>query len=149
MNEADKMFEELGYELTDKKICPHSYRYIKEIDKFRTKEIVIEKSNKLITICYYKVDLQGYIEPLNLIEYHLSLKELQAINKKVEELRMDMTVRDFLNNISNTRTRKKKYQIRYGAGYYTFYVEDFKFINDANGTGLVIGKILDDEIEVL
>ena len=62
---------------------------------------------------------------------------------------MDMTVRDFLNNILNTRTRKKKYQIRYGAGYYTFYVEDFKFINDANGTGLRIGKILDDEIEVL
>ena len=62
---------------------------------------------------------------------------------------MDMTVRDFLNNILNTRTRKKKYQIRYGAGCYTFYVEDFKFINDANGTGLVIGKILDDEIEVL
>lgn len=86
MSEADKMFEELGYELTDEKICPHSYRYIKEIDKFRTKEIVIEKSNKLITICYYKVDLQGYIEPLNLIEYHLSLQELQAINKKVEEL---------------------------------------------------------------
>ena len=62
---------------------------------------------------------------------------------------MDMTVRDFLNNILNTKKKKKKYQIRYGAGYYTFYVEDFKFINDANGTGLRIGKILDDEIEVL
>ena len=60
-----------------------------------------------------------------------------------------MTVRDFLNNILNTRTKKKKYQIRYGAGYYTFYVEDFKFINDTNGTGLVICKILDNEIEVL
>lgn len=86
MSEADKMFEELGYELTDEKICPHSCRYIKEIDKFRTKEIVIEKSNKLITICYYKVNLQGYIEPLNLIEYHLSLQELRAINMKCEEL---------------------------------------------------------------
>ena len=60
-----------------------------------------------------------------------------------------MTVRDFLNNILNIRTKKKKYQIRYGAGYYTFYVEDFEFIKDTNGTGLVIGKILDDEIEVL
>lgn len=86
MSEADKMFEELGYELTDEKICPHSYRYIKETDKFRTKEIAIEKSNKLITICYYKVDLQGYIEPLNLIEYHLSSQELQAINMKCKEL---------------------------------------------------------------
>ena len=60
-----------------------------------------------------------------------------------------MTVREFLKDILNKKTRKKKYQIRYGAGYYTFYVEDFKFINDANGTGLRIGKILDDEIEVL
>ena len=62
---------------------------------------------------------------------------------------MDMTVRDFLKDILNNKTRKKKYQIRYGAGYYTFYVEDFEFIKDTNGTGLVIGKILDDEIEVL
>lgn len=60
-----------------------------------------------------------------------------------------MTVRDFLKDILNNKTRKKKYQIRYGAGYYTFYVEDFEFINNTNGTGLVIGKILDDEIEVL
>lgn len=60
-----------------------------------------------------------------------------------------MTVRDFLKDILNNKTRKKKYQIRYRAGYYTFYVEDFEFINNTNGTGLVIGKILDNEIEVL
>lgn len=60
-----------------------------------------------------------------------------------------MTVRDFLKNILDGKTRKKKIQIRYGAGYYTFYVEDFEFINDTNGTGLVIGNILNDEIEVL
>ena len=60
-----------------------------------------------------------------------------------------MTVRDFLKDILNKKTRKKKIQIRYGAGRYTFYVEDFEFINNTNGTGLVIGNILDDEIEVL
>lgn len=62
---------------------------------------------------------------------------------------MDMTVRDFLKDILNKKTRKKKIQIRYGAGRYTFYVEDFEFIKDANGTRLRIGKILNDEIEVL
>ena len=59
------------------------------------------------------------------------------------------TVREFLIDILSNKTRKKKIKIRYGAGYYTFYVEDFKFINDTNGTGLVICKILDNEIEVL
>lgn len=60
-----------------------------------------------------------------------------------------MTVRDFLKDILNNKTRKKKYQIRYGSGYYTFYVEDFEFVKDTNGTRLRIGKILNDEIEVL
>lgn len=59
-----------------------------------------------------------------------------------------MTVRQFLIDILSNKTRKKKIQIRYGAGYYTFYVEDFKFIKDCSGTGLVIGKILDEGIEV-
>lgn len=59
------------------------------------------------------------------------------------------TVREFLIDILSNKTRKKKIKIRYGSGYYTFYVKDFKFIKDCNGTGLVIGKILDEEIEVL
>lgn len=59
------------------------------------------------------------------------------------------TVREFLIDILNKKTRKKKIKIRYGSGYYTFYVEDFEFIKDCSGTGLVIGKILDEEIEVL
>ena len=59
------------------------------------------------------------------------------------------TVREFLIDILSNKTRKKKIKIRYGAGYYTFYVEDFEFIKDCSGTGLVIGKILDEEIEVL
>ena len=60
-----------------------------------------------------------------------------------------MTVRDFLKNILDGKTKKKKIKIRYGSRYYTFYTEDFEFIKDTNGTGLVIGNILNDEIEVL
>ena len=60
-----------------------------------------------------------------------------------------MTVRDFLKNVLDGKTRKKKIKIRYGAGYYTFYVEDFEFIKDCSGTGLVIGNILNHEIEIL
>ena len=86
MSKADEMFKELGYKLTDEKICPHSYRYIKEIDKFRKKEIILEKANKLITICYYKIDVDGCMDLINTIEYHLSMQELQAINEKVKEL---------------------------------------------------------------
>lgn len=71
------------------------------------------------------------------------------LEKLIKELRLDMTVRDFLKDILNNKTRKRKIQIRYGSGYYTFYVEDFEFIKDTNGTGLIIGKILDEEIEVL
>lgn len=59
------------------------------------------------------------------------------------------TVREFLIDILSSKTRKKKIKIRYGAGYYTFYVEDFEFIKDCSGTRLVIGNILDEEIEVL
>lgn len=59
-----------------------------------------------------------------------------------------MTVREFLKEILDKKTRKKKIKIRYEAGYYTFYVEDFEFINHS-GIRLRIGKILDNEIEVL
>lgn len=83
---ADEMFAELGYELEDEKICPHSYRYKKNINRFDIKEIVLEKANKLITICYYKLDVDEYMEALNLIEYHLNKAELQAINRKCREL---------------------------------------------------------------
>ena len=59
------------------------------------------------------------------------------------------TVREFLIDILSSKTRKKKIQIRYGAGSYTFYVEDFEFIKDSSGTGLVIGNILHHEIVIL
>ena len=67
----------------------------------------------------------------------------------VKEEKNIKTVREFLIDILSNKTRKKKIKIRYGAGYYTFYVEDFEFINNTHGTGLVIGNILDHEIEVL
>ena len=89
MSNADKLFYELGYELEDEKICPHSYRYKKENKKsFTVKEIVIEKSSKLIAICYYKVDTNGNISPINCTDHFLSLQELKAINMKCEELRL-------------------------------------------------------------
>ena len=73
---ADEMFKKLGYELKNEKICPHSYWYEKKIDKFNIKEIILEKAKKLITICYYKLDIYGHMESLKLIEYHLNLQEL-------------------------------------------------------------------------
>lgn len=73
---------------------------------------------------------------------------MKPLFESVKEEKNIKTVREFLIDILNKKTRKKKIQIRYGAGRYTFYVEDFEFINNTNGTGLVIGKILDDEIEV-
>lgn len=74
---------------------------------------------------------------------------MKPVFESVKEEKSEIkTVRDFLINILNKKTRKKKIQIRYGAGYYTFYVEDFTFIKNTSGTGLVIGKILNDEIEI-
>lgn len=85
MSEADKMFEELGYKLEDEKICPHSYKYVKK-QNFNVKEIIIEKANKSIDICYYQIRIDGRMESLICIEHYLKWEELQAINKKVEEL---------------------------------------------------------------
>ena len=56
MSRADEMFEKLGYELEDERICPHSYKYIKiNNENFSGKEIIIEKSSRWIDICYYKI----------------------------------------------------------------------------------------------
>lgn len=71
MSEVDKIFEELGYkkvEDTDKNI---EYRKVENEDLF---EINFWKEDKTVSKNYYR-DI-GYI----------TLKELQAINKKVEEL---------------------------------------------------------------
>ena len=88
MSKADEMFEKIGYKLEDKKICPHSYKYIKKW-KFSVKEIVIEKASKSIDICYYHIETDGKISPILCIEHYLKFEELQAIIEKCKELRMD------------------------------------------------------------
>lgn len=87
MSKADEMFKELGYEIEDERICPHSYKYIKVNKKsFNVKEIVIEKSSKTIDICYYKIGTDGNMTPIICIEHYLSMQELAAINEKCKEL---------------------------------------------------------------
>lgn len=77
------------------------------------------------------------------------MRKIRSLFESVKKEKNIKTVREFLIDILSKKIKKKKIQIKYGSGYYTFYVEDFKFIKDCSGTGLVIGKILDDEIEVL
>jgi len=87
MSKADRMFEELGYELEDERICPHSYKYMKiNNENFSGKEIIIEKLNTWIDICYYKIGTTGELIPIICIEHYLSMQELQAINEKCKEL---------------------------------------------------------------
>lgn len=77
------------------------------------------------------------------------MRKIRPLFESVKKEKNIKTVKEFLIDILSKKIKKKKIQIKYGAEYYTFYVEDFKFIKDCSGTGLVIGKILDDEIEVL
>ena len=69
---------------------------------------------------------------------------MQEINMKIYK----MKVKDFLKDVLDEKVISDT-QIIYGASFYTFYIEDFKFINNTNGTGLIITKILNEEIEVL
>lgn len=71
----------------------------------------------------------------------------EITREEIEVKAYKMKVKNFLKEVLDEKITQNT-QIRYGAGYYTFYIEDFKFINNANGTGLVIVKILNDEIEV-
>ena len=98
-----------------------------------------------------KKGIKKEIGVINFESYDLNY--CPVCGKKIDDDKMGerniKTVREFLIDILSSKTRKKKIQIRYGAGYYTFYVEDFKFIKDCSGTGLVIGNILNHEIEIL
>lgn len=71
MSEADKMFEELGYELLDEFDRDYNDKYIAYIKAGKT--IIFKKSNKKVGI---KDCQRNYI----------NIQELKAINKKVEEL---------------------------------------------------------------
>lgn len=70
MSEADKMFEELGYEIDSTfEIKGHLY-YCKDYIRI---DFDLERKE------FYKYNLSGYRCPI-------TIPELQAINKKLEEL---------------------------------------------------------------
>ncbi len=75
------------------------------------------------------------------------MSKAEPIKEEINVRAYKMKVKDFLKEVLDEKITENT-QIRYGAGYYTFYIIDFKFINNSNGTGLVISKVLNHEIEV-
>ena len=80
MSEADKMFEELGYEKQE-----DNYRIEYCIKQNFTQFVVIKR------ICFYKIEKDICMEQWNVTEgmkisMNITMQELKAINKKVEEL---------------------------------------------------------------
>lgn len=73
MSEADKMFEELGYKKIEK--LANGYLIITYINRFKEKIIFDSKHRRIAA------------ETENGFALSLNLLELQAINKKVEELK--------------------------------------------------------------
>lgn len=73
MSEADKMFEELGYELYE--------AYITDIGCFYRK-----KESHYIYNEYPKIIFYYKPKKITIQNEFLNMQELQAINKKVEEL---------------------------------------------------------------
>lgn len=69
------------------------------------------------------------------------------ITEKIRKTKV-MKVKKFIKLIADEAITGNV-NILYRNQYYTFYIEDFKFINISNGTGLVIVNILNDEIEIL
>lgn len=67
--------------------------------------------------------------------------------KEISVKAYEMTVSEFLKNVLDKNITNDT-QISYEGMYYTFYIESFKFINNTNGTGLIIKSVLDDKIEV-
>lgn len=80
MSEADKMFEELGY----KKLEVEDVVWYQKKSNFIRKDIIFDLEKKIIHIEVSYYDKRGNLLK---IEGTLTLKELQAINKKVEELK--------------------------------------------------------------
>lgn len=56
---------------------------------------------------------------------------------------------ELIKAIADGEIKEKEIKLRFGAGYYTFYVDEDKIINNANGTGLYICKCLNEEFEIL
>lgn len=78
---ADEMFEELGYSISDG--IENLYTNILVAGR-KQKDISFDDVAKdFVTICLTKYNEYGNLETNQIV---LSIKELQAINKKVEEL---------------------------------------------------------------
>ena len=75
MSEADKMFEELGYKKIET-TSDNLLEYEKQFSEY-SKFIRFDLLDRTFTSFYYGIDMQSY----------LNMQELQAINKKVEELK--------------------------------------------------------------
>lgn len=89
MKTADKMFEELGYKKIEDE---HNINYIK-MYSFINRNRVREQ------IRFCKLDKYVHIESFNydtvvIFGKFLDMQELQAINEKVKELRMDRKIRE-------------------------------------------------------
>ena len=79
MSEADKMFEELGYVQINKEYT-FEIRYKKEFKSKKPRHIVFFRTDCSICVC------EENAKGLTIRRDYFSIKELKAINKKVEEL---------------------------------------------------------------
>lgn len=79
MSEADKMFEELGYKQTN---YMYKISYTKKINDEEIYLIEFVIDSKLI----FTEIIDDEFEPYERRAFGIDIKELQAINKKVEEL---------------------------------------------------------------
>lgn len=78
MSEADKMFEELGYER--KNNDSFEIRFVKKFIIKRPRHIIFSVLDKEISVC------EENEKELAVKRDYFSMQELKAINKKVEEL---------------------------------------------------------------
>jgi len=74
MSEADKMLDEIGYEKVETNV-DNLLEYEKQFPEY-SKFIRFDLLDRTFTSFYYGIDMQSY----------LNMQELQAINKKCEEL---------------------------------------------------------------
>lgn len=79
MSEADKIFEELGYEKIDNKKIKH-IRFIRQANKTTSESINFHKIFEKVEVYFYDFeDSQELIKPI-------TMQELKAINLKCKEL---------------------------------------------------------------
>lgn len=80
MSEADKMFEELGYERVRENNDSVEIRFVKKFNIKRPRHILFSVWDKEISVC--EENEKGFA----LERDYFSMQELKAINKKVQEL---------------------------------------------------------------